>query len=310
MTIENKSGQTEYYTVENMPSWLTQINDQMVNAQMVNVFEVSPLKTKTLRFAVNPLVPVGNYEATIGVQGNKGILEPLRIVMKVRGETPNWTVDPTKYDHSMTIIGQVYLSGILMENPESMVAAFIGGECRGVAAPKKIRGAAYETLIIYGSDTPDADQNQPVSFRIWDASKGIAYTDANIQLPNNQMVNDQMVNEVVFRQDTMIGNFNTPAIWTKSDRVEQLIPVHENWNWIAFGVEPPSEYCDPVFTPQYKGWNVLVKDQETFSQSSGSIFNGPRTNCVSCGRPRRLTPRSTRSSPLAASGCLPTRWVL
>ena len=161
MTIENKSGQTEYYTVENMPSWLTQINDQMVNAQMVNVFEVSPLKTKTLRFAVNPLVPVGNYEATIGVQGNKGILEPLRIVMKVRGETPNWTVDPTKYDHSMTIIGQVYLSGILMENPESMVAAFIGGECRGVAAPKKIRGAAYETLIIYGSDTPDADQNQP-----------------------------------------------------------------------------------------------------------------------------------------------------
>ena len=73
----------------------------------------------------------------------------------------------------------------------------------------------------------------------------------------------------------MIGNFNTPAIWTKSDRVEQLIPVHENWNWIAFGVEPPSEYCDLVFTPQYKGWNVLVKDQETFSQSSGSTFNGP-----------------------------------
>ena len=275
VTIENKSGQTEYYTVENMPSWLSLVDglNSLSSAPSLGERaggEVSPLKTQTLRFAVNPLVPVGNYEATIGVQGNKGILEPLRIVMKVRGETPNWTVDPTKYDHSMTIIGQVYLSGILMENPESMVAAFIGGECRGVAAPKKIRGAAYETLIIYGSDTPDADQNQPISFRIWDASKGIAYTDANIQLPN-----DPMVNEVVFRQDTMIGNFNTPAIWTKSDRVEQLIPVHENWNWIAFGVEPPSEYCDLVFTPQYKGWNVLVKDQETFSQSSGSTFNGP-----------------------------------
>ena len=280
VTIENKSGQTEYYTVENMPTWLSLVDglNSLSSAPSLGERaggEVSPLKMQTLRFAVNPLVPVGNYEATIGVQGNKDILEPLRIVMKVRGETPNWTVDPTKYDHSMTIIGQVYLSGILMENPESMVAAFIGGECRGVAAPKKIRGAAYETLIIYGSDTPDADQNQPISFRIWDASKGIAYTDANIQLPNNQMVNDQMVNEVVFRQDTMIGNFNTPAIWTKSDRVEQLIPVHENWNWIAFGVEPPSEYCDLVFTPQYKGWNVLVKDQETFSQSSGSIFNGP-----------------------------------
>ena len=274
VNIENKSGQTEYYTVENMPTWLSLVDGNGLSTfdfGLSTAFDVSPLKTKTLRFAVNPLVPVGNYEATIGVQGNKGILEPLRIVMKVRGETPNWTVDPTKYDHSMTIIGQVYLSGILMENPESMVAAFIGGECRGVAAPKKIRGAAYETLIIYGSDTPDADQNQPISFRIWDASKGIAYTDANIQVPGDQGLRTTLI----FRQDTMIGNFNTPAIWTKSDRVEQLIPVHENWNWIAFGVEPPSEYCDPVFTPQYKGWNVLVKDQETFSQSSGSTFNGP-----------------------------------
>ena len=278
VNIENKSGQTEYYTVENMPAWLSLVENEAVSYQPSAisyqpsaVSDVQPLKTKTLRFAVNPLVPVGNYEATIGVQGNKGILEPLRIVMKVRGETPNWTVDPTKYDHSMTIIGQVYLSGILMENPESMVAAFIGGECRGVAAPKKIRGAAYETLIIYGSDTPDADQNQPVSFRIWDASKGIAYTDANIQVPGDQGLRTTLI----FRQDTMIGNFNTPAIWTKSDRVEQLIPVHENWNWIAFGVEPPSVYCDLVFTPQYKGWNVLVKDQETFSQSSGSTFNGP-----------------------------------
>ena len=276
VNIENKSGQVEYYTVENMPSWLSLVDDlnslsSAPSPEERAGGEVSPLKTKTFRFAVNPLVPVGNYEATIGVQGNKGILEPLRIVMKVRGNTPNWTVDPTKYDHSMGIVGQVYLSGILMENPESMVAAFIGGECRGVAHPEAIRGAAYETLTIYGSDTPDADQNQPISFRIWDASRGIAYTDANIQVPGDQGLRTMLI----FRQDTIIGNFDTPAVWTKSDRVEQLIPVHENWNWIAFGVEPPSEYCDLVFTPQYKGWNVLVKDQETFSQSSGSTFNGP-----------------------------------
>ena len=274
VNIENKSGQTEYYTVENMPTWLSLVDGNGLSTfdfGLSTAFDVSPLKTKTLRFAVNPLVPVGNYEATIGVQGNKGILEPLRIVMKVRGETPNWTVDPTKYDHSMGIVGQVYLSGILMENPESMVAAFIGGECRGLAHPEAIRGAAYETLTIYGSDTEGADKDQPVTFRIWDASKGIAYTDVNIQVPGDQGLRTTLI----FRQDTIIANFDTPAIWTKSDRVEQLIPVHENWNWIAFGVEPPSEYCDPVFTPQYKGWNVLVKDQETFSQSSGSTFNGP-----------------------------------
>jgi hypothetical protein len=295
VNIENKGGQIEYYTVENMPEeWLTLVEGNGLSTfdfGLSTVFDVQPLKTKTLRFAVNPLVPVGNYDVTIGLKGNNGIIEPLRIVMKVSGNTPEWTVDPTKYDHSMTIIGQVYLGGILMENPESMVAAFIGSECRGVATPQKIRGAAYETLIIYGSDTPDADQNQPVSFRIWDASKGIAYTDANIKLPSDQVPS----NQVIFRQDTMIGNFDTPAIWTKSDRVEQLIPVHENWNWITFGVEPPSEYCDLIFTPQYKGWNVLVKDENTFSQSSGSIFNGPLKLAVNNMYKLRIqrTPKTT-----------------
>ena len=291
MNIENKGGQIEYYTVENMPEWLSLVENEAVSYQPSAISDVQPLKTKVLRFAVSPLVPVNNYDVTIGLKGNNGIIEPLRIVMKVSGNTPEWTVNPALYDHSMTIIGQVYLGGILMENPESMVAAFIGSECRGVATPQKIRGAAYETLIIYGSDTPDADRNAPLTFRIWDATRGIAYTDANIKLPSDQVPSDQ----VIFRQDTMIGNFDTPAIWTKSDRVEQLIPVHENWNWITFGVEPPSEYCDLVFTPQYKGWNVLVKDENTFSQSSGSIFNGPLKLAVNIMYKLRIqrTPKTT-----------------
>ena len=43
--------------------------------------------------------------------------------------------------------------------------------------------------------------------------------------------------EVIFGQDKMLGDFDKPAIWTKSENVEQLIPIHQNWNWIAFGVE-------------------------------------------------------------------------
>ena len=56
--IENKSGSTEYYTLYNMPQWLSLVDSERSD-------EVSPLRTKTLRFQVNPLVPVGNYEVTI-----------------------------------------------------------------------------------------------------------------------------------------------------------------------------------------------------------------------------------------------------
>ena len=257
--IENKGGQIEYYTVANMPEWLTLVDSE-------NAAEVQPLKTKTLRFQVNPLVPVNDYDVTIGLQGNNEILEPLRIVMKVRGETPDWTVDPTLYDHSMTVIGQVYLGGIMMENSESLVAAFIGGECRGVAAPQKIRGAAYMTLVIYGHDVTEQDFGKPVSFRIWDASRGVAYMDAIITVEGKDTT-------LIFKDGALVGNFDYPAIWTKSDKVEQLISVHENWNWIAFGVEPETQYCDILFK-DYSGWGILLKDTASYIQSNGSQWKG------------------------------------
>lgn len=262
--IENKSGQTEYYTLYSMPQWLSLVDSERSD-------DVQALKTKTLRFQVNPLVAVGNYDVTIGLQGNNEILEPLRIVMKVSGEKPQWAVDPTKYDHQMTIIGQVYIDGILMENEESMVAAFIGNECRGVANAEKVRGAAYVTLNIYGNDTKAKDKDKAVTFRIWDASKGVAYTDANITLPDAATVPDGSPSgtTITFAQDRLIGNFDTPAVWTKSDNVEQLIPIHQNWNWIAFGVDPQSHYLDHVFA-DYAEWMMIIKSRTAYNDYNGA----------------------------------------
>ena len=263
VNIENMSGQTEYYTLYNMPQWLSLVDSKRTD-------EVQALRTKTLRFQVNPLVAVDNYDVTIGLQGNNEILEPLRIVMKVRGEKPQWTVDPTKYDHNMSIIGQVYLSGILMENTESMVAAFIDGECRGVASPEKVRGTAYVTMNVYGIDDKRYDMGKKVTFRIWDASRGVAYTDAKIAVPVSSVDGATSTEtEVFFGQDKILGTFDAPAIWTKSENVEQLIPMHQNWNWIAFGVEPQSTYLNHVFGT-YAEWNMLIKSRSAWNDYNGA----------------------------------------
>ncbi len=293
--IENKSGNTEYYTLYNMPQWLSLVDSERSD-------DVQALKTKTLRFQVNPLVAVGNYDVTIGLQGNSEILEPLRIVMKVSGEKPDWTVDPTKYDHNMSIIGQVYINGILMENQESMVAAFIGGECRGVASPQKVRGTAYVTLTVYGDDYQAKDKGKPVTFRIWDASKGVAYTDAQLAVDGSPV-------DITFAQDKLIGNFDTPAIWTKTDKVEQLIPVHENWNWIAFGVEPESQYLDHIFS-SYADWMMLIKDRKDFSDYNGAEWNGtlvPTANAMYKLKVTRLpnTQDAAPNAQLSVSGRQP-----
>lgn len=245
VTIENKSGNTEYYTLYNMPQWLSLVGSTASD-------EINPLSTKVLRFQVNPLVPVGNYDVTIGVQGNNQILEPLRVVMKVRGETPQWAVDPTLYEHQMNYIGQVRIGGILVENSESMVAAFIGDECRGVASPERVRGAAYVTMTVYGNG--DTDAGKPISFRIWDASAGIAYTDVRINAFNGSAV------ESTFQLNAVRGSFDQPVIWTKGTNVEQNLKLTTNWNWVSLGVRPADQRPAAVF-PLLTPWEVFIKDK-------------------------------------------------
>ncbi len=263
VNIENKSGNTEYYVLNNMPGWLSLAGSETND-------EVSPLHTKTLRFKVNPLTPIGTYDITIGLEGNNDIAEPLRIVMKVSGDTPDWAVDPTNYEHQMTIIGQVYIDGILMENSESIVGAFIGNECRGVASPEKVRGAAYVTLTIFGNDIKDFDQGKDITFRIWDASQGVAYTDAAMTMPGQTTA----VEAIPFVHDDFIGDFDAPAIWHKSENVEQIVPVHRNWNWIALGVEPKLTYLDQIFQ-DLDSWQVIIKNQGTQAAwSNGTQWGG------------------------------------
>ena len=252
VVIENKSGNTEYYTLYNMPQWLSLVGSTTSD-------EINPLSTKILRFQVNPLVPVGNYDVTIGVQGNNQILEPLRVVMKVRGEKPHWTVDPTLYEHQMNYIGQVRIGGILIENSESMVAAFIDDECRGVASPERVRGAAYVTMTVYGNG--DTDAGKPISFRIWDASAGIAYTDVNIAAFNGSAV------ESTFQLNAVRGSFDQPVIWTKGTDVEQNLKLNQNWNWISLGVKPVDQHPAAVF-PLLTPWEVFIKDK-----TSAMIFS-------------------------------------
>ena len=257
VNIENRGGHTEYYTLYNMPQWLTLINSY-------NTDDIAPQKTKTLRFQVNPLVAVGNYDITIGLQGNNGILEPLRIVMKVRGEAPNWSVDPNAYENNMSIVGQIYINGILMSNSESILAAFIDDECRGVASPKQMRGAAYVPMSIYGTSMQqingvpaDLDRGRTVTFRLWDASTGIAYPDVSITMPDGTVTDT-----LTFDPTKNYGTFNEPIIFTKTDLVEQHLALRKGWNWISLGVEPSKPKVAAVFK-DVTSWEARLKDHDT-----------------------------------------------
>jgi len=260
VNIENRGGNTEYYTLYNMPQWLTLIDSERTD-------DVAPLSTKTLRFQVNPLVPVGNYDLTIGLQGNNQILEPLRLVMKVHGEMPAWSVDPSKYENTMNIVGQVYVNGILVGNSESRIAAFIGDECRGIAAPEEVRGAAYVTMTVFGNG--DLDQRKPITFRIWDATTGVAYPDVNTSIEGSPV-------NITFDADRLIGDFDKPLVWTKGNMIEQHIKLKKKWTWLSLSIQPEDSRPLTVF-PDLTTWNTLIKSHTSEVYSTGAEWLGPLT---------------------------------
>jgi hypothetical protein len=262
--IANQSGVKENYTIWNMPMWLSLAD---------NVFEsgtLDPLKKTTLHFVVNPQVAVGNYNLAIGLEGNNGIVEPLHIYMKVQGEMPAWTVDPTLYEHSMTAIGQVYIDAFLCENKDSRVAAFIDGECRGIAAPESIRGTSFVPLTIYGNDD---DVNKPVSFRIWDAGSGIAYTNVHVRQVDHT---GTTVKQVSFSINGTAGSFDFPLYWSKGNEVEQTLPIRKNWNWIALGVQPVNKQAGEVLST-VTPWASIIKTKDKVSYCNGKLWDDALT---------------------------------
>ena len=262
VNIENRGGSTEYYTLYNLPQWLTVVDGSSVD-------DIPPLKTKTLRFKVNPLVAVGNYDVTIGLSGNNEILEPLRIVMKVSGEKPNWSVDPNAYENNMSIVGQIYINGILLSNSESLLAAFIGDECRGVVSPKQMRGAAYVSMSVFGTalqtingQPADLDKGQPVTFRIWDATNGMTYSNVNIRIDDHVGGDAHTVSSINFDPTQSYGTFDQPLIFTKSNLLEQPLNIRTGWNWLSLGVEPNDTKVSTVFKDLVT-WNAQLKDKST-----------------------------------------------
>jgi septum formation topological specificity factor MinE len=85
-------------------------------------------------------------------------------------QAPNWSVNQSDFQYTMTYVGFVNIDGTMLSNPNDKVAAFVNGECRGVAnlifVPNQNRYFAYLTVFSNLS-------NETVNFKIYDSVKNI-----------------------------------------------------------------------------------------------------------------------------------------
>ena len=214
MPIVNKGGSIINYSLDNMPSWLSASSESGV---------INPLEKQTLKFEIDPSLAVGTYDEVVYLTNSNNVTEPLALNVTVEGNTPDWKVDPSKYEFSMAVFAQIKVDNQFSNDEKDMLAAFYEDECVGVAhmSYDKTLDMWYALLTVYSKKSSDHE----LTYRIWDASTGRMY----------QAVSSPTVK---FKDNKVSGKPTEPIVFSNSESVKyQNILLNKGWNWVSFNLK-------------------------------------------------------------------------
>lgn len=211
--IINTGGTAERFSIENLPAWLS---------ASVSSGTIDPDAFVAVTFSVNPAINIGTYDQVIYLRNSDNVVEALNLNLKVKGETPDWKVNPSAYLYNMSVYSKLRINNIFSKDPEDLIAAFEGGKCVGVAHVQyESRNDMWYTFItVYSNKTT----HNNLSFKIWDSSTGKIYlADAG-----------KMIN---FANNSVIGTPTNPIIFDGKEIIFQNLALEPGWNWISFNVQ-------------------------------------------------------------------------
>ena len=248
---ENVGGANMRYTIENQPSWLT-----VTPASGT----LSPRSSEHVTFRVDKAVNPGTYHESVYLTNDEGLSRKLKLTIKVRGNEPNWSVDPHEYAYSMNVVGQLKLDGELSQDEEDIIGAFDGEKCVGVAKNvyNASKGLNYTFLTIYGNETKGT---APLTFRVWDASSDRVFTASS------------STGDITFANNAVLGSVESPVTFTTDSRVVEDVAFAKGWNWISFNIAA-ANISDINAMLKSGTWNDGDEVKTETSLASYSVKNG------------------------------------
>lgn len=250
--VVNNGGKQQMWEISGMPSWLTADTDNGTT---------DPLVQDDVTFTIAKSTPIGTYSQTVYLVGGDAIEVPLTLNLTVTSDEPEWMVDKSDYENTMNMIAQLSILGTPSADTADKLAVFVGDECRGVGRPvySKRYDSYYVLLDIYGNA---ADEGTNLSFRAYDASTGMVYT--QLECSNG---------DVAFTKDQIAGTYADPILLNALDYQEQTTSLTKGWNWMALYVQPDDMSMQTVLAP-INAEVTMAKSQTGFMESTGSEWYG------------------------------------
>ena len=211
VNIMNKSGINENFEIQNIPDWLD------VSPQFGDLL---PQQTTQVTITAKSFVNIGKYSRDLQLVSSVGYKERLNVSLKVTGTEPTWTVTAGNYEFTSNLIGQLKIGGVFSTDPDDKVAAFINGECRGVANVQYMPGS--NNYLVFMSIYDNVESGNEITFKVYDASTGEIYPDVTPKL--------------TFQSNAINGSIGNPKILEAVTNIEQVVNLNKNWTWVSFYV--------------------------------------------------------------------------
>ena len=270
--LQNKGRAGNRFSITGLPSWI----DVSETTGVLGANESVPIK-----FTIGANAPVGTHNIYVYAVNDDEICSPLMLQVNVIGNVPEWSVNPDNFESSMNVIGQIYFDDKICSNPGTEIAAFVDGTCCGVASPKLVasRDAYFVSMTIYGRE--DITHNQPITFRIYDADRGVVYADVRTQLAGRPR-------SLTYKPNDMVGNYDDPVRWLPTDQLEQLCRLRTGWNWFSLSVKPDDGQADLESILGHARVFNTIKGKQGFAMNNGIRWTSTGLDTLAIGKLYKL----------------------
>ncbi|MGO4822419.1 MULTISPECIES: LamG-like jellyroll fold domain-containing protein [unclassified Flavobacterium] len=218
ITLLNKGGKGQPFAISNLPKWLTLSKTSGT---------ISPASKVIITATIDKELTPGEYLENLYLKTDFGYDEKMQIKLRVLGQEPSWTVNPTDYKYSMNIVGRIKVDGKFSEDTYDRIAAFSNGVVRG--STKLVYNAAYKEYFVFLTVYSNFISGESIDFKIWDASQG-AILIANMNAKAS----------IAFEENGIFGKLSSPVIFENSAVVEQKINLNTGWTWVSMNVNDPN----------------------------------------------------------------------
>ena len=245
--IVNSGGAQKAFTIDGLPSWMTA-------STMSGI--IAPNSVQNITFTIPAGGSIGEYNAEVSVTTDFNFAEILKVNLKVKGVVPTWTVNPSNFQYSMNIFGQMNIDNVMATNPENKIAAFNNGVICGVANLQYV--PAYDRYEVFMNVYDNNITGDTIKFSLYDAASGLTFVNVSPSL--------------LFIENDVQGTVSNPITFVANTEIQRNIKLNTGWTWVSFPLKSSKLATSNLLMNSVSATNGdVIVSQSSFDQYDSSM---------------------------------------